>query len=58
LCKIKRHTNSDILDGIAIDGCGPICEEVAKRTNNDIGEACEILCSIVGAVEFMKLVEK
>ncbi|XP_065890314.1 countin-3-like isoform X2 [Dysidea avara] len=47
-----------IVDGIAIDGCSPICEEVAKRTNNDVGEACEIICSIVGVYEFMKLVEK
>ena len=40
--------------------CAAICTIVEDKTggNKVIGEVCDILCDIVGADEFMKLVEK
>ncbi len=38
--------------------CAEICTLLEDKTDKIIGEVCDILCDIVGAKEFMDLVEK
>lgn len=48
-----------ILNTVVIGSCSELCQALAQKTGSQaLGAVCDILCSIVGIEEFVKLIEK
>ena len=47
-----------LIDSGIVGGCGDLCGELAKYTDNLVGDICDILCVVVGIDEFIKIIEK
>jgi len=43
---------------VVVDGCGDLCGALAEKTNKITGEVCDILCTVVGIKEFIKIIEE